>query len=121
MNEIQLIKYCTKYGPYALFAAKEDMIFNTRQGFRMRNLNLLHHLKQSLYYINSTPLSITNNLHCPSIKRAAYISCHQCLVFINKLQYTTLLILKSVLGQVFIVSLKIWALRFIYFLYKILS
>lgn len=50
------------------------MIFNARQGFCMRNLNIIHHSKQSLYFINSTPLSITNNLHCPSIKRATSIS-----------------------------------------------
>lgn len=50
------------------------MIFNARQGFCMRNLNIIHHSKQSLYFINSTPLSITNNLHCPSIKRATSMS-----------------------------------------------
>lgn len=58
---------------WASFALK-DMIFNARQGFCMRNWNILHHSKQSLYFINSTPLSITNNLHCPSIKRATSIS-----------------------------------------------
>lgn len=72
---------------------------------------VLHHSKPSLYYINLTPLSITNNLHDSSIKHALFISYHQCLIFSDRLHYTTQLILKAV----FMGLHKIWTLRFIYF------
>lgn len=85
---IQVLKNRTRYKPHASFAVK-DMIFNARQGLSVRDLTLLHHSKRSLYYIYSTPLSITNILHSPIIKHAPYIPDHQCL-FIKLLSDCTI-------------------------------
>lgn len=119
LNQIQFINYCTMYGPYASLAVK-DMIFNARQTwFLHEKFKSFTSFKTDQYIISIHLLSITNDLHCPSIKHSPYITYHQCIIFSDHLQYTTQLILKAVFWQFLIGSHNIWALRFIYFLYKI--
>lgn len=81
-------------------------------------IKVFYIIKNSQYIISIHLLSITNDLHCPSIKHLPYITYHQCIIFSDHLQYTTQLILKAVFWQFLIGSHNIWALRFIYFLYK---